>query len=283
MSGHTISLILATVGRTSELDRLFDSLAAQTQRDMDIIVVDQNADDRLLPHLQRAAGLGLQLRHLRHTPPNLAAARNAGIEAARGTWLGFPDDDCWYDSGLLARVAAQDDDIDGLVARWVELDPRAGPALMLDWQRARSFREITVSSITLFLRRRLCERIGGFDNRLGLGQWYGAAEETDLVLRALRHGARLRHDPEALVHHAAPTPVQAGMSDNPQIRLAARQRARGTGALYAKHRLPAWVILRGLCAPVVRPLLRGDFGAGLAHGVAVTLGRLDGMLRWDRH
>ena len=65
------ALILATVGRTVELNRLFDTLAAQSYRDFEVIVVDQNRDDRLLPILHRARYLGLVLRHLRHSPPNL--------------------------------------------------------------------------------------------------------------------------------------------------------------------------------------------------------------------
>lgn len=39
---------------------------------------------------------------------------------------------------------------------------------------------------------------------------------------------------------------------------------------------------RGLAAPVLRPLLKGAFGAELAHGCAVMLGRLDGLLDWGR-
>ena len=42
-----ISLILATVGRTDELTRMFESLATQTFSDFEVVVVDQNEDDRL--------------------------------------------------------------------------------------------------------------------------------------------------------------------------------------------------------------------------------------------
>ena len=197
------ALVLATVGRTVELNRLFDTLAAQSYRDFEVIVVDQNRDDRLLPILHRARYLGLVLRHLRHSPPNLALARNVGIAAADARWIGFPDDDCWYQPQTLARIALRSRRFDhphGIVTRWVEQDPAYPPAA-LSWERSARFRDLPVSSITLFFQRELLARIGGFDGRLGVGQWFGAGEETDIVLRALRAGARIVYEPGAQIHH----------------------------------------------------------------------------------
>ncbi|HEY8609353.1 MAG TPA: glycosyltransferase family A protein [Noviherbaspirillum sp.] len=277
-----ISLILATVGRTDELSRLFDSLAAQTFSNFEVIVVDQNDDDRLHPHLERARYLGMSVRHLRHHPANLAAARNVGIEAARGKWIGFPDDDCWYSPRLLERVSARysaGDAPAGIIVRWVEQDEQPLSAADLSWERSRAFRDIPVSSITLFCERKLFKDIGGFDSRLGVGQWFGAGEETDFVMRALRAGALFTYEPLGEVHHAVNPQKPVA---NTKTRLAVRHRARGTGALYAKHRLPAWVILRGLAAPLLRPLLKGAFGAELALGYATMRGRIDGLLGWRR-
>jgi glycosyltransferase involved in cell wall biosynthesis len=273
------SLILATVGRTVELNRLFDSLAAQSYRDFEVIVVDQNRDDRLLPILHRARYLGLVLRHLRHSPPNLALARNAGIAAADARWIGFPDDDCWYQPQTLARIALRTRRFDrpqGIVTRWAEQDPAHAPAA-LSWERSSRFRDLPVSSITLFFHRELLDTIGGFDGRLGVGQWFGAGEETDIVLRALRAGARVVYEPGALVHHRMDSET---IKHSLVMRRAATTRARGTGALYAKHRLPLWVIARGLMSPVIKPLARGQLGAELAHGAAIAQGRWQGWLRW---
>lgn len=274
------ALILATVGRTVELNRLFDTLAAQSYRDFEVIVVDQNRDDRLLPVLHRARYLGLVLRHLRHSPPNLALARNAGIAAADARWLGFPDDDCWYQPQTLARIALRSRRFDhphGIVTRWVEQDPPYTPAA-LSWERSSRFRDFPVSSITLFFERALLQQVGGFDGRLGVGQWFGAGEETDLMLRVLRTGATVAHEPCAKVHHRV-EPTTASKSRI--ARRSALLRARGTGAMYAKHRLPLWVILRGLLSPILKPLCRGRIGVELMHGLAVTAGRMAGWLRWS--
>jgi glycosyltransferase involved in cell wall biosynthesis len=284
-----ISLILATVGRTETLHRLVDSLAAQTLHGFELIVVDQNDDERLQPVLQRARSLGLTLRHLKHSPPNLALARNAGIAAAAGRWLGFPDDDCWYEPQTLERMLLRTlrrDHPDGVVGRWVEQDP-AHPAGAFSWQRSSCFRDLPVSSITLFFSRELLQTLGGFDGRLGVGQWFGAGEETDIVLRALRANALIAYEPELRVHHRADPPAHARCA---AMRRAVQLRARGAGALYAKHRLPAWVIARGLLSPLISPLLRpvmnpvallrGTADHGLLQGLAIARGRMQGWLRW---
>ncbi|MDB5727638.1 MAG: glycosyltransferase family 2 protein, partial [Noviherbaspirillum sp.] len=59
-------------------------------------------------------------------------------------------------------------------------------------------------------------------------------------------------------------------------------RARGTGAQYAKHKVPCGVSARGVVSPVMRPLLKGSFGTDLAYGYAILLGRLDGLVGWRR-
>lgn len=275
------SLVLATVGRVTALDRLFDSLAGQTFANFEVLVVDQNPDDRLDAPLARARELGLEIRHLRHLPANLAAARNAGIAAARGEWLGFPDDDCWYDAALLERLMerlASPDVPAGLVARWMEQGEPPVVAPTLSWERSSNFRDVPVSSITLFFKRSLLDAIGGFDPRLGVGQWYGAAEEHDLVFRALQADAVFAYVPQAEVHHAvASGPPEA----TPQHCQSARLRARGAGALYSKHRLPSWVIARGLLAPLLRPLFKGRLGGELSLGYAVARGRLEGWRGWQ--
>ena len=277
-----LSLILATVGRSTELVRFFDSLVGQDMDEVEVIVVDQNQDRRLDDPIQHARSLGITVRHLQHSPPNLAVARNVGVKQARGHWLGFPDDDCWYGPRLGAVLRSRmhaADRPDGVIIRWVEQGPAPVLVPALSWSRSAAFRDVPVASITLFIQRAMFEKIGGFDARLGVGQWFGAGEETDLVMRALREQALVVFEPDGEVHHAFSPPQAAA---NAQARLAARCRARGTGALYAKHDLSAWVIARGLLAPVLRPLLKGSLGSDLAHGIAVMRGRLDGWRRWRR-
>lgn len=53
-----------------------------------MISVDQNADQRILPYLRQPEE-GLEVRHIRQSVPDRSAARNAGILAVRGEWIGY--------------------------------------------------------------------------------------------------------------------------------------------------------------------------------------------------
>ncbi len=277
-----LSLVLATVGRCDELDNVLNSLAMQQEQGFEIIVVDQNPDDRLVPIL--AVPRGLTIRHLRQARPNLSAARNLGLANACGEWVAFPDDDCWYEADCIAAVRRQildTPELGGVVARWVEAEP-GGERLSHQLDRAawRAFRGGDASSITLFLRRDPVLAANGFDARIGVGQYYGAGEETDLLLRLLSLDAPIRYLPAARVHHHYSTRAPAVTR---RTWRSTRSRARGVGAIYAKHRLRPWVIMRGLLAPMLTPLAGSSPLSGLFHGTAATIGRVQGMIHWYRH
>src|SRR5215471_11995015 len=96
-----VSLIVATRGRVNELDRLLQSLDAQSYRGFEVILVDQNQDNRLDAVLQKHSDLLIQRRAC---SVGASRARNEGLRVAKGTIIGFPDDDCWYSPGVLEFV-----------------------------------------------------------------------------------------------------------------------------------------------------------------------------------
>src|SRR4051794_25382327 len=98
-----ISLVVATINRVTELDRLFCSLDRQTCTNFEVIVVDQNHDRRLLPVV--AAHPRLAIKHLR-SERGLSRARNVGLRFATGNLIAIPDDDCWYPEELVEQIEA---------------------------------------------------------------------------------------------------------------------------------------------------------------------------------
>ncbi len=71
----------------------------------------------------------------------------------------------------------------------------------------------TAISYTIFLRRSVVDRVGGFDEQLGLGSGtaWSSGEEIDYLVRALRAGARVEYDPSLVVTHPVKPPSPDGL------------------------------------------------------------------------
>jgi glycosyltransferase involved in cell wall biosynthesis len=230
------SLIVATVGRTQEIARFLESLDSQTCRDFELIIVDQNPDDRLARILAQYPA-NFEIRVL-HSPRGLSRARNAAFPDVRGDLVAFPDDDCWYPPDLLATVdnlLASRRDLDGVCGRCMTATgiPRGRWA-----SRATVIGKYSIFgrciSFTMFLRRALVERIGKFDESLGLGaqsRWRGA-EDYDYLLRAAEAGTVL-YDPTVEVFHPDLT---ATFDEDDRAKRYGN--ALGFGRFLAKHHYP---------------------------------------------
>lgn len=268
------SLIVATLNRTTELERLFSSLRGQGN-DIQVIVIDQNTDDRLVPVIERFQS-EIAIEH-RRSLPGLARARNVGIQFAVGDILSFPDDDAWYPPGLLAKVDSflrSSPEFLGICARCAdENDVDAG----LRWlKRPAVINRLNVwrTSIesTMFLRRAALSDLR-FNEELGLGAntpW-GAGEGTDLLLHLLGRGHKIKYDPALVVHHPSHL-------SNPPSEKKMLDYSRGIGRVMRLNRYPPALAMVLCLGPLLRAptrLARLDlFGAARAQRIA--LGRLSG-------
>ena len=197
------SLVMATRGRTTEIAEFLDSVRAQGRDDAEVIVVDQNGDDRLVPVLSPYGSL---VTHLRSAIANANHARNLGLRAAHGAIVGFPDDDCLFPAGTLDRVASG---FDADPALMVLTGPAASPEGGLGSGRWRVEGGVitaenvwtSVIEFNLWLRRPVALALGGFDEGMGPGTPLGSAEGNDLVMRAIHAGHAARYDPALRVMH----------------------------------------------------------------------------------
>ena len=230
----TFSLICATVGRTEKLGRLLDSLARQTSRDFELVIVDQNPPGTLEPLLAPFAGR-IDIVHLR-SERGLSRARNVGLKACRGALVGFPDDDCWYSGDLVEKLIATfaaEPPAGVFTGRTTDAAGVDSLGLFLgrDAEVARGNVWLIGNSNSLFLRTEIARRIGGFDETLGVGadSPFKSGEETDFLLRALASGARGFYRRDIVVHHdQAPVGGAAGVAR-------AEGYARGFGRVLRLH------------------------------------------------
>lgn len=200
------SLVVATRGRVEPLERLVASLREQTHQDFELILVDQNGDDRLLP-LVSSCRDRLRLIHTR-SQPGATISRNAGMRLTTGQIIAFPDDDCWYEPNTLAKAIEglnQFPDADGILVRCLnDLGEPLTAANITDVTRVDRNNVFHIGlMISMFIKADLVKDLGGFDERLGPGprpDWIGG-EETDLLLRLMKVGAEIWFWPSARVWH----------------------------------------------------------------------------------
>ena len=273
------SLILATINRVREVENFLRSLSCQTYRDFELIVVDQNADDRVESLLDQYRNQ-FTILHLR-CEPGLSRARNHGLQAITGDIVAFPDDDCWYPADVLEKVAqcfarytmdiatGQSRDADNRHSQrmWPSRGSIAGKISI--WRLAISY--------TVFMRRDCVRRVGNFDDTLGVGAGtpWQSGEETDYLLRALDCGFVIRYFPDLKVFHPQKTQVYDAATIE-----RARVYGAGLGRVLKKHRYPLWYIFYMLLRPVggvVISLLMFRRGKACYHS-GVLRGRLRGWV-----
>ena len=274
------SLVLATIQTDeTEFKRFLDGLVLQLPEKFELIVIDQNKDSRILnwcTHYQTR----LLIRVVK-SAPGLSKARNVGLSYVTGDILAFPDDDCWYPDRLLRTVremleanpqwggvtgSARDGEGRPAVGNWQ--DPPGRVTKYNVWERG--------VAVTIFLRKAVLDKIGGFDEDLGVGSstpWQ-SGEETDLLIRALEV-APIYFQPELITLHDS---IQVyNRAENAK----AYRYALGCGYVLRKHRYPLWFLLYKLArstAATVLSLLRGRPGKAGYH-IAIFKGRLRGYLR----
>jgi glycosyltransferase involved in cell wall biosynthesis len=191
MGTPLVSIVLPTYNRAAWLGDAIASVRAQSWQEWELLIVDDGSTDdtaQSLPADQR-----IRLVSRPHTG-NLAAVRNAGLDAARGDFIGFLDsDDRWRPDKLTRQVAqlkARQDcgwcygahaliDVDGHTslpmragAPWI---PREG-----DLFAAALLAEAGISIVTVLVRCADALAIR-FDERIPWGDDY------DFVVRLAHH------------------------------------------------------------------------------------------------
>lgn len=91
-----VSIIIPTRGQEGYLEQALESVFAQTYQDYEIIVVD-GAPEGLPEKIKNSP----RLQRIYQLPQGVAAARNIGLESARGEFAAFLDSDDLWDAHIL--------------------------------------------------------------------------------------------------------------------------------------------------------------------------------------
>jgi GT2 family glycosyltransferase len=214
------SVVICTRDRPEELRRCLASLPQQSWPAREIIVVDNASRDGRTREVAQAAGVTC----VREERPGLDIARNTGARHATSTIVAYTDDDVllhprWLERLVAAFDAPQVAAVTGLVLP-AELASDAqchfekfwsfgrgylrrdvGAAAFADVQRARVYPAWEIGAgASMAFRRDVFERIGGFDERLDVGQ-AGCSGDSEYWYRLLANGLTCRYEPRSVALH----------------------------------------------------------------------------------
>lgn len=232
-----ISVVIPTYNRLETLAHVIPTLLAQDlpASDFEVLVCDSNSNDGTAEYL---AGVSAQHPNVRHLPgpyTGRAAARNAGIDAARGEVVLFNDADILASPDLLSQHlrhhrAQRKIAVVGLEVQVKDLDEYA---YKRDHPQARgSLHKPTRTKLTWLyfltgnasVRREDLIRVGRFDESFtGYGH-----EDLELGYRLSRAGITILYEPNAVNYHCQDVPHD---DQKEKMRLAGRSTVR----FYRKH------------------------------------------------
>lgn len=110
-----VSIIVPVHNTEKYLRACLDSIANQTLRDIEIIIVDDGSRDGSSSILSEYARTDERIRVITQQNRGQASARNAGVEHARAEYIGFVDSDDWIDRemfrSLYERAKSVDADV----------------------------------------------------------------------------------------------------------------------------------------------------------------------------
>ena len=97
-----ISVIMLTYNREALVSRAIESILNQTYRDFEYIIVDNGSSDKSGEIADTYAARDPRVRVIHRERGSIGAGRNTGLDAARGEYITFIDDDDWVEPDFLA-------------------------------------------------------------------------------------------------------------------------------------------------------------------------------------
>ncbi len=187
-----VSVVTPSFQQGSFIERTLESVRRQSHAPIEHIVMDGGSTDGTVEILRRWSD---RVTFSSGADGGQTAAINAGLARSRGEIVAYLNsDDVYLDGAVAAAVAAFEADPAADVvygeAEYIDADDRVtGPYPTEEWSPERLKLICFLCQPAVFLRRRVLERFGGFDERLRYCMDY------EYWLRLAAGGARFVHVP----------------------------------------------------------------------------------------
>lgn len=208
MAEHSpvVSVIVPVYNTEGHLAACVDSILAQTQGDIEVLLIDDGSTDGSGDICRDFASQDARVQVVVQENAGVSSARNTGLELARGEFVHFVDSDDWLEPTLYEDVLTEMRKADADMAifeYFVDMHDRsvrhAEKASAYGLLNPTAALEVTIASQNSFVFTRLFtrSRIGGATYRTDL-HW---GEETLFVCEVTEQGSRIVHLPGAYYHY----------------------------------------------------------------------------------
>lgn len=200
-----ISIIIPTLGRKTELNWLLESIVAQNYSNIEVIVVDQNHDDSL-DYIIGKYENKLKIFHEKVIFKGAAKARNYGFQRASGEVINFPDDDAVMAPDILHFVDdffEHDNDYKAIFGRVQDKDNSKNIQHFKKKDTRVKLCNLYQTTIetSMFIKKETFQEIGMYDEKFGIGTYFGAEEGADLVSRLLYRKTKMMYVAKPFFYH----------------------------------------------------------------------------------
>ena len=126
-----LSIIVPVYKVENYLPKCIDSILTQTFTDFELILVEDGSPDDCPALCDAAAAKDARIRVIHQKNGGLSAARNAGLDAAKGAWIGFVDSDDYIAPEMYEALyqAVQSTGADLALCDYAAVDEAGAPCL----------------------------------------------------------------------------------------------------------------------------------------------------------
>jgi GT2 family glycosyltransferase len=222
-----ISIIMPSLN--PDIDKIKNTLNSifENNGKYEVILVLQRANTQKINLLKQYFITEDRFKLVKDSGVGISRARNIGTKISLGEWILLLDDDIYIENNTIQELEKELDNnelfyygnsmITGTKEHYVGFYITEKDIDIWSYNR--------ICSISLIINKKVFDKIGYFDEKLGSGTYFGSSEESDLILRSLLNGINIKYLKKYIVYH------EKAIHSMHKV----EKYAMGAGALYKKN------------------------------------------------
>lgn len=165
---NSVTIILTTLNSECFVARSIESCLNQTYTDLELVIVDGGSTDRTLEIVGSYDDPRIRVIHQKDNTGKLPGAINLGMQNARGDFITWTQDDCWYEPHAIETMLQflkAHSDVAFVYTDYWHIDKQGQPFFYWHVKAPDHLLEEDVVGVCFLFRRQVYETIGPQDVR----------------------------------------------------------------------------------------------------------------------